>query len=118
MGDFSHKKHEAEKRVKFFADRVGKIEADIAELESKVARQKERAEAAARAAEEVCPRVVTERSRQSICSEIEKLKRRIEEELPEREEQERIEKEYVETMDQYKKTLGAIKRQQEALKVK
>ena len=51
----------------------------------------------------------TDRSRQTIKSEIDKLKKRIEQEQPERAEQEKIEAEYVEVMERYKMTKYAIK---------
>ncbi len=117
MGDIAHRKHEAQQRIKFFQDRIDSIQTGIAELEARVASQKAAAERAIRQAEEVCPRIETDRSRQSIRSEIDKLMQRISEELPEKEEQERIDKEYVEAMERYQKTEKAIRNEQEALQV-
>lgn len=81
-------------------------------------KQKDRVVAAILAAEEVCPRVETERTRQSISSEMEKLKRMIERECPQVEEQERVTSEYLAAMDQYEKTQTLIQNQTDALKVR
>ena len=103
--------------TKYYSDRVEAIQNAVSGLEGKVAEQKERAERAVCEAEEVCPRLVTERSRQSIKSEMEKLRRRIDQEMPGRAEQERIEAEYLEAMQRYEKTRQIIQSEQDALEV-
>ena len=118
MNDYFHKKHEAERVVKYFKERIKTIQDSIATLEATLAENKERAEAAVQDAEKVCPRVKTDRSRQTIKSEIDKLKKRIEQEQPERAEQEKIEAEYVEVMERYKMTKYAIKNEERALRVR
>lgn len=117
MGGFSHKKHEAQQRIKYYQDRISQYQANVLELESKVGEQKERVEAAARAAEEVCARVETDRSRKSIQSEIDKLRKRIDEELPQQAEQDKITEQYMEAMQRYERTSDAIRNEQTALKV-
>ena len=114
MGDYSHKKNEAKQRIKFFMHRISQVQSGIAELEKKVAEQNAQAEKAIREAEGVCPRIRTERSRHSIRNEIEKLKRRIEQELPEKEEQERIEVEYTDAMERYQRTQKTISDEEKA----
>ncbi len=89
----------------------------ISTLESKVAEQKRDADAAACSAEEVCPRINTDRSHKSIKSEIEKLKRLISQELPHRSEQEEIEAQYIQAMDRYKETSDAIDMEKKSLMV-
>lgn len=118
VSDISHKKHEAEERVKFYQDRIREIQDNISLLQSRVSRQRERVEAAQENAERVCPRIVTERSHQNIESEAAKLKRRIAQELPDRKEQEEVEAQYVEATNLYLNTKGAIKNERKALKVR
>lgn len=118
VGAISHKKHEAEQRIKYYQIKIREYQTNIAELESKVERQKERIEAAVHAAEEVCPRIETDRSRQSIQSEADKLKRRIAQELPDQAEQDEVESQYVEAMERFTKTKQAIKNERKALKVR
>lgn len=117
MSDFSHKKHETENRIKYYQDRITAIQDSVQELEVKVQHQKERVREAVRTAEEVCPRIATERSRQSIQSEVEKLRRRIDKELPQRAEQEEIEAKYLEAMARYEDAKQTIDNQQKALTV-
>ena len=117
MSDFTHKKHEAENRIKFYQDRITAIQDSVQELEIKVQQQKERVREAVCTAEEVCPRIATERSRQSIQSEVDKLKRLIDKELPQRAEQEEIEAQYLEAMEQYEDAKQTIDNQRKALTV-
>lgn len=118
MADSAHKQREAEQVVKHHRDRISLIEKAVAELETRVAEQKQQANEAVRKAEEVCPRIVTERSRKSIKSEINKLERCIERELPQREEQERIEKEYLLAMKRYERTQQIIRDENAGLNVR
>ena len=118
MEDSAHKKREATQMVKYYRDRIDTIQATISELETKVSEQKERVVVATRKAEEACARVATERSRQTIKSEIDKLQRYIEREMPQQAEKERIEAEYEKAMDRYLNTRQMIKDEQHALKVR
>ena len=111
------KKREADKRVLYFQERIDAIQKDIDTLNAKIADNKKRAEAAAEAAERVCPRIATERSRQSIRSEIDKLKKCILQERPELSQQEEIETQYLEAMERFEKTQSTIADEEKALKV-
>lgn len=103
--------------MKYFEERLGTIGKSVTELEDKVREMRREVESAARNAEKVCPRIDTERSRKNIESKINKLKAHIAQELPNREEQERIKQKYVEAYQHFKDTKKAIENERLALKV-
>ena len=117
MADFAHKKHAAETMVKHYKEQISSIQAGIAELRARVVKEREQAEAAVLAAEEVCPRIETERSCQSIRLEVDKLQRYIEQECPRMEEKEMVATEYLRAMDRFKGTLQIIEDEKDALEV-
>ena len=118
MSDFSRKKHESEQRVKFYQDRINKIQEDVDSLETKVLHQKQRAEEATRKAREECERIATDRSHKSIQTEIAKLRRYIEQELPQLAERDAIEERYIEAMKLFKNSKKAILNEKLALRVR
>lgn len=117
MSDSSRKKRECQQKVEFYQERINKILEDVGNLESVVLEQKQRAEEAVRKASEVCERIKTERSRKSIQTEIAKLKRYIEQELPQVAERDEIENCYIEAMELFEKTKDAIDGEKKALEV-
>lgn len=117
MGDCTHKKREAEQKVKFFRDRIDKFLEEVRKMESKISQLKKEAEQAIQKASEVCQPITTKRSRKSIQTEIDKLRRYIDRELPQLAEREEVEEQYLEAMGLYKKTVEAIEGEERALNV-
>lgn len=108
-------KSNAERKMKAYQERLKTITDSIADLEKKASDTRRRAEEAARAASEVCPRIDTRRKEKSIKMEVDKLKRRLEREEPRRVEQEHIQQQYVEAMAMFQKTIEKIKMERKAL---
>ncbi len=117
MGDGNHKKREAEQKVKFFQDRIDRIQSDVRNLESQIAHLRQDANRAEEKAKEVSQPIDTKRTRKSIQSEIDKKKKHLDRQLPQLAEREAVEKAYLEAMDQYKSTAELITGEEDALKV-
>jgi len=117
MGDCNNKKREAEQKVRFFQDRIDKIQCDVRNLESDIAKLRQEASRAEAKATEVSQPIDTKRSRKNIQSEIDKLKKHLDKRLPQLAEREEVEREYLEAMDQYKTTAELIAGEEDALKV-
>ena len=117
VGDTSHKKHEAMEKVRFYRDKITEIQGIISVLQANVRLQNDKVEAAKEAAEKVCPRMNTERSHQSIESEVRKLRRRIDQELPDKSEQVEVEKEFFVAKNRFRDTKSAVKNEKKSLKV-
>ena len=86
-------------------------------LESKIAQLWQDASRAEEKAKEVSQPIDTKRTRKNIQSEIDKLKKILDQRLPQLAEREEVEKEYLEAMDQYRTTAELIAGEENALKV-
>ena len=82
-----------------------------------MAEQAEIIEAAVAAAREVCPRIATKRSYQSLQSEIVQLQQLLVRELPQRAEQEEVRDQYLDALDKFNNAKEAIKDERKALQV-
>lgn len=117
VGGISRKKHDAEQRIKHYRDQVSEIQRNVLTMEAILAEKEEMVTTATHAAQEVSPEILTERSSKSIRVEIKKLMELVALELPDQEEQEAVEAQYVEAMERFKNTRKAIRKEERALKV-